>query len=202
MARDAVDHALGENAEQMPSVTHLTPLIGAEAFADARDESRLWQERFGWSVATVDHLLGRYGSKAREIVAICEEDGTMAQSLESAPRYLRAEVVYAATHEGALHLDDVLSRRTHIALELPERGVAAAEEVASILAPFLGWDEGRFDREISEYSALACAESYARELHDDRDATHVFNRAVSKKARFESTVSRSSTGWPDEGMSQ
>ena len=40
--------------------------------------------------------------------------------------YLRAEVVYAVTHEGARHLDDVLTRRTRISIETFDRGVAAA----------------------------------------------------------------------------
>jgi len=194
MARDAVDHALGERAEQTPSVTHLTPITGAEAYTDVKSESRSWQERFGWSVAIVEHLLGRYGSKAREIVAICEEDATNAQPLESAPHYLRADVLYAVTHEGALYLDDVLCRRTHIAMQLPDRGVASVAEVASIVAPVLGWDTDRVDHEISRYLALASAESYARELHDDRDATRLFNGVVSHdQSAYTSVIAETST---------
>ena len=50
------------------------------------------------------------------------------------------EAVYAATHEGALRLEDVLTRRTRISIEERDRGVAAAPVVAGLLAPVLGWD--------------------------------------------------------------
>ena len=52
--------------------------------------------------------------------------------------YLAAEVVHAVTAEGALHLDDVLTRRTRISIEVPDRGEAAAREVADLVAPLLG----------------------------------------------------------------
>ena len=42
--------------------------------------------------------------------------------LEGAEDYLAAEVVYAVTHEGARHLDDVLTRRTRISIETFDRG--------------------------------------------------------------------------------
>ena len=51
---------------------------------------------------------------------------TSAGPLEGADDYLRAEVVYAVTHEGARHLDDVLTRRTRISIETFDRGVTAA----------------------------------------------------------------------------
>ena len=49
------------------------------------------------------------------------------------------EVTYACTHEGALHLDDVLERRTRLALTAPDRGLAAAEPAAAAMAGALGW---------------------------------------------------------------
>jgi glycerol-3-phosphate dehydrogenase len=163
----------------MPSVTSVTPITGAGLYAAAEKESAAWAGHFGWSDTIVEHLLRRYGDRLREIVEICTHDPANAAPLASAPRYLRAEVVHAVSHEGALHLDDVLSRRTHIAAELPERGVSAAEEVAAIVAPILGWDERRREVEVFEYSALATAEANARELHDDRDAARFFMASMS-----------------------
>jgi glycerol-3-phosphate dehydrogenase len=127
-----------------------------------------------------ERLLVSYGDRTGEIVAICEADPANAGPLASSPKYLRAEIVQAITSEGALHLDDVLSRRTHIAFELPERGVSAAEEVTSIMAPLLGWDEATIDHELSEYSALAAGEKAAMELHDDRDALRFFTAQLSQ----------------------
>jgi len=195
MARDAVDHALGERAEQMPSVTDRTPIAGAEHFEEVERESAFWSERFGWNDAMVAHLLRRFGDKAREIVEICEKDEANAKPLGAAPDYLRAEIVHAVTHEGALHIDDILARRTHIAFQVADRGIAAVEEVTSIVAPLLGWDGDRRDREVRKYSTLASAEMYARELHDDRDAIRAFLMHLGRDAEYVGAAGRASIGW-------
>jgi glycerol-3-phosphate dehydrogenase len=67
--------------------------------------------------------------------------------------YLPVELLRAVTHEGATTLDDVLSRRTHIAIEDPEAGTGAAVEVAALVAPVLGWDETRQQEEVAGYRA-------------------------------------------------
>ena len=54
-----------------------------------------------------------------------------AEPLEGAEEFLAAEVVYAVTHEGARHLDDVLTRRTRISIETFDRGVHAAGPAAA-----------------------------------------------------------------------
>ncbi|MBD4603711.1 glycerol-3-phosphate dehydrogenase, partial [Xanthomonas citri pv. citri] len=72
-------------------------------------------------------------------------------------RYLRAEIVYAARAEGVVHLDDVIERRTRLSTEVRDRGVAAAEEIASLVAPELGWDEERIAGEIRAYKNLVAA---------------------------------------------
>ena len=67
------------------------------------------------------------------------EDPELARAARRAPtRYLAAEVRYAALHEGALHVDDVLTRRTHIAFEDFGPRELAADDVARLLAPVLG----------------------------------------------------------------
>ena len=65
----------------------------------------------------------------------------------------RSRSLYAATHEGALHLDDILARRTRISIETWDRGVAAASEVAALVAPVLGWDEAQVAREVAHYTS-------------------------------------------------
>ena len=49
-------------------------------------------------------------------------------------QYLAAEIRYGAEQEGALHLDDLLTRRTRISIESAERGVDAAPTVAALVA--------------------------------------------------------------------
>ena len=74
---------------------------------------------------------------------------------------MSAEVCHAVAYEGALHVDDVLTRRTHIAFEVPDRGHSAADGVAKLMAPVLGWDQAVLDREIAHYRARLEAEAAA-----------------------------------------
>ena len=78
--------------------------------------------------------------------------------------------MYAASHEGALHLDDILARRTRISIETWDRGVAAAEEVADLVAPMLGWDDAAIAREIDHYRKRVEAERESQDQADDLSA--------------------------------
>ena len=80
------------------------------------------------------------------------------------------EARYAATHEGALHLDDVLTRRTRISIETFDRGTVAARPVAKLMGEVLGWDEATFEREIQHYEARVNAERDSQTQPDDLTA--------------------------------
>ena len=77
------------------------------------------------------------------------------------------EVTYACTHEGALHLDDVLERRTRLALTAPDRGLAAAEPAAAVMADALGWSPERTRQEVDAYRARVAAARAAEAERDD-----------------------------------
>lgn len=85
-------------------------------------------------------------------------------------RFTRAEALYAVTDEGALHLDDILTRRTRISIESVHRGTDVAEEVARLVAPELGWSEDDITREVSHYLARVEAERDSQTRPDDRTA--------------------------------
>jgi glycerol-3-phosphate dehydrogenase len=104
------------------------------------------------------HLLSRYGSLFEEVLEPTKLDATLLEKIDPNLPYLRAEIRYAVTHEKALHVSDVLMRRTRIAIEVSDRGVAAARIVAQVMAPLLGWESARSDREISEYDDLVARE--------------------------------------------
>jgi glycerol-3-phosphate dehydrogenase len=65
--------------------------------------------------------------------------------------HLQAEVAWAARHELALSIDDVLARRMRLAQELPDRGASIAPRVAAVLGAELGWDEAQQAAEIDRY---------------------------------------------------
>jgi glycerol-3-phosphate dehydrogenase len=89
--------------------------------------------------------------------------------VDDAP-YLLAEVAYAVTHEGALHIDDVLTRRTRMSIETTHRGVAAAPAVAAVMGDILGWSPATIDREIAHYEARVRAELDSQRQPDDHTA--------------------------------
>lgn len=104
-----------------------------------------------------------------ELSQMKESDPAMAAPVGES-RYSGAEVVYAVTHEGALHLDDILTRRTRISIETPDRGVAVAREVADLVGPHLGWTGQDVAREVEHYLARVEAELDSQTRHDDRTA--------------------------------
>lgn len=173
MAKDAVDFALGARAAQMPSITDRVPLAGAEGHAVLQRQARRHAQKYGWSRMMTDHLLHRYGSLLAELVDAIEEQPDLARPLENAPAYLRAEIAYAATHEGVLHLEDVMLHRTRLIYEQTDRGLGAIEEIADIVAERLGWDAERRTQEITAYRDRCEAEEAASHEADDGSAEAV-----------------------------
>ena len=173
MAKDAVDFALGERAERLPSVTANVPLVGAIGYPGAREHTRTLAKRHGWGDWRISHLLHRYGAEIIQIAQLCTDDPSMAEPLEHAPAYLRAEIAFAVSHEGALHLEDIMARRTRIVYEVPQQGIAAADEIAALAGPMLGWSAEQQAAEVEAYIAWTDAELRAIEQPDDRDAAAV-----------------------------
>ncbi len=171
MAGDAVDAARADlGGGVADSVTDKIPLLGAEGYHALVNQLDRLAARQGLPVWRVTHLLDRYGSLVTELFELAAGDASLFQPLPGAEQYLRVEAVYAATHEGALHLDDLLTRRTRISIETPDRGTAAAAAVAQLVAPHLGWDDARIDDEVAAYRARVAAERESQEEPDDLEA--------------------------------
>ena len=171
MAKDAVDSAVHGLERAVPkSCTERVPLAGADGYFGAFNSRQLTADRTGLHVSKIEHLLGRYGSLSSELLELIAERPELGEPLASAPEYLKAEVYYAASHEGALHLDDVLTRRTRISIEVPDRGDSAAVEVADIIAPLLGWTPEQASQEVEHYRVRVKAERESQEQPDDQTA--------------------------------
>ncbi len=168
MARDAVDAA----ARDLPfavaaSRTAALPLLGAVGLPGAAYRLSVHPGATRLAPETLRHLVGRYGTLATNVLDLVVDEPRLADPLIGAEKYLAAEVRYAALHEGALHVDDVLTRRTHIGFDVPDRGELAVEHVAQLMAPVLGWDQTAIDREITHYRARLVAERAAQSMLDD-----------------------------------
>lgn len=172
MAEDAVDFALGEAAaKSRPSVTESLPLLGADGFAAVRNRSRALGSKHGFDDDRMKHLLARYGSELPEVLATIDADPALGTPLAHAPRFLRAEVRWACTHEGAMHIEDILVARVRLNSEARDRGASVVDEVAEIAAEALGWDEDRVAREKKNYLDRAAAELAAEEQSTDAAAS-------------------------------
>ncbi len=171
MAEDAVNEAVKMLPGSVPnSVTHQTPLIGADGYRALVNNKAKIAADSGLSLDRIDHLLGRYGSAITEILSLIQAQPELGEPLPSAPRYLKAELSYAVSHEGALHLDDILARRTRISIDTWHRGVDSAQEVAELVAPLLGWDDAAVIDEVQHYRARVAAERDSQVQLDDRTA--------------------------------
>lgn len=174
MAKDAIDAAADALDGRVPaSITEDIPLLGAEGYRAAWNRRSRIARAFGVHPTRIEHLLRRYGSLAHEVLDLIRENPELADPLPGADDYLGAEVVYAASHEGALHLDDVLARRTRISIEAWDRGVSAAPVAAALMAGALGWSAERTRTEVDRYLARVAAERASQREFTDEAADRV-----------------------------
>jgi len=151
MAADAIDAAadlLGERSRR--SRTKHLRLFGGEGIdppVAALEPS------------THEHLAGRFGTEADTVRALVADDPLLGEPLVAGLPYLRAEAVYAARHEMAHTLDDVLSRRTRARLLARDDSARAAPAVADLLASELGWSPSERDAHVASYRAAIATES-------------------------------------------
>lgn len=174
MAKDAIDEAVAALDGKVPeSTTEDTALLGAEGYQAAWNKRSKIARAFGVHKVRIEHLLNRYGTLTDELLDLIRDRPELNNPLPGADDYLEAEVVYAATHEAAVHLDDVLARRTRISIEAWDRGVSAAPVAARLMGEVLGWDAARTEQEVSHYLRRVAAERASQQQPDDASADRV-----------------------------
>ena len=170
MARDVVDRVARRLGVRRRSRTAQLPLLGADGYAAAWRDRWYLARRSGAPPGVVEHLLERYGTLAPEVLALTRTAPGLSEQVAGAPEYLAAEIVYGARAEGALHLEDALTRRTRISIETPHRGEESAWHVATLMAGELGWSPADVEREVAHYLARVAAERESQRMPDDRTA--------------------------------
>jgi glycerol-3-phosphate dehydrogenase len=170
MAEDTVDRACESACIDIPATTtDQIPLVGATGYSSMNLRRSELASEYDVSEDEIKRLLRRYGAEVTTVLDLAASDPKLAERLPSGP-YLTAEVQFAVTHEGALHLDDVLARRTRLSIECEDRGTDAAPIVASIMAPLLGWDDVVIANEIDHYNKRVEAELESQRMPNDRTA--------------------------------
>lgn len=178
MAADAVD-AITEfvGKDVGSSVTAELPLLGAGGYRALVNRIPLLASQWKVGEDVVRRLLDRYGSLAGEIMKLAEERPQLATPLIGAEMYLEAEVAYAAAREGALHVEDVLVRRTRVSMECSHRGSESAQRVAEIMGYELGWSQEKIDSEAQLYRERVVAELMSQSSADDNEADALLRSA-------------------------
>ena len=155
MAEDVIDLA-GKELQKVvrSSITDRLPIVGADGYNALVQQIPMIATETGLSEGTVTHLLNRYGSLISEILELIAHDSSLSKSLVADLPYLRAEIHYAVSHEGARSVEDVVSRRTRIGFEAPENGAAFLEEIANIISPLLDWSAKQRAESIGRYKVI------------------------------------------------
>ncbi|MCZ7527503.1 MAG: hypothetical protein M5U14_14635 [Acidimicrobiia bacterium] len=141
MAADAVDAVVEQLGRGGSSRTRRLRLLGSAPATHAPE-----------------HLARRYGSEAAFVLSLLDADPALAAPLVPGLPYLRAEAVHGVRREMARTLDDVLSRRTRARLLGRDATAAAADDVAGLLAPELGWSDDDRSAEAAVYRAAVAHE--------------------------------------------
>src|SRR2546421_7065560 len=154
MASDTIDAVLGAESRSRPSGTSQLHLVGALPRPELDALAARLAATNGLDPVLTARLVDRHGSEAEAVVALGRELKLLTPLAPDAQN-LEAEVAWAARHELALSVDDVLARRTRLAQERPDRGEAFAPRVAKILGHELGWSARRQAQETTAYLASA-----------------------------------------------
>lgn len=155
MAQDVVDHLVEADGSGARCTTASVDLGATGTRREGDTRMRLVGARHGVDPVVCSALFHRHGARAPDVLAACldEPDG-LAPLVEGLP-YRRGEVRWAVRHELARTVDDVLSRRTRVALRDAAAGGPAIAYVASVLAEELGIDT---DEQVADYRAAVAAE--------------------------------------------
>jgi glycerol-3-phosphate dehydrogenase len=164
MARQAVNETLklldqlGETVAATRTSTKARPLPGAEGLPQLGLEGvaaigRGLMAELGLDVDTATHLCGVYGARAPLLGALIAADRTLGDRLDPELPYVWAEIAFAAGHDLARTVEDVLARRVPLLLVGRDQGLGVCERVADRLGAQLGWSAAQRARMLDEYRA-------------------------------------------------
>ena len=162
MAADAVDAAVKDlEGPVSKSSTKSIPLIGAVGYRNLVKQIAALAQSYSVSTLCVERMLNRYGSLISDIFQLISKDPSLAVEVVPGAGYIKAEVLYAATHEGARTLKDILARRLRIAMESSDHGLLVIQEIAELVAPTLEWSAEDIALAIADYKQYIAVEMAA-----------------------------------------
>ena len=177
MAVDTIDMvAEGLGRTVAPSCTEDVTVVGSEDWPSFADRAEELSAEWNLPEPLITRLLWRHGSRIGDVLAMTKENPSLNEVI--AELYLSAEIVHAARHEGALHLEDVLARRLRISIESEARGTLVADAAADLMAVELGWTDATKAEETAAWHQRVKAERAANDAPDDASADALRRGAI------------------------
>jgi glycerol-3-phosphate dehydrogenase len=153
MAQDTLDTLELHGLNVRASVTDHLPLAGADGYGHWERTLPDEAARRGLDADVAAHLLHSYGSDAPLILEMIDNDALLAARMAPDLPVIFAEALFAARHEMAMTVEDILARRTRLSLIDRAHGLPVAPDVAAILGDALGWDAAERVRQVEAYRA-------------------------------------------------
>lgn len=163
MAQDLIDKVLSVSpslkATKVSPCSTLDIALHGKAGHSVNLPIRLAQE-FSLPRGLANHLSSRFGGHAREVSRIAKEErgpanaSDLSQPVVSGHAYIRAEVVFAARHEMAMTVEDVIARRLRLAFLNKADAQRAIEPVADLMAKELRWTSAKRRQEVARAHAF------------------------------------------------
>jgi glycerol-3-phosphate dehydrogenase len=149
--QEAVERAAQAlRAKLKPSLTHDLPLPGAPVGSKWEDYSRTeageLSVRFKVPLPSAEWLVSMHGVQAREVLELAEREPSLTKPLERGLPVLKAQALWAAQNEDAVHLSDFFLRRSFLGL-VPTTA-AALSAAAKVMGKELGWSQIRRESEV------------------------------------------------------
>lgn len=148
-SEEVTDKALAFLGRQRLKNTHDLPIGGGRGYPRSDEEyTRQLEGLAAWTALDrnfLNVLFERYGTRAEAVATFIKRGGDT--PLKFAAGYTKREIMFLAQHEKAVHLDDMLLRRTMLAM-LGRLTREAVNEIADAMAEPLGWDRERKNAEV------------------------------------------------------
>jgi glycerol-3-phosphate dehydrogenase len=152
MAKDVVDRVVERDGRKARCRTDEIPLGGTRPLDRVCAEVLAAAGTLGLDARVADGLVRQHGERAHEVLSLVAADPSLGEVLSPSAPHVLADVVHAARVEGAVTLDDVLSRRMRLSLRAKDAGLPAAPRAARLLAAETGRDQAWAAAQVAAYA--------------------------------------------------
>ncbi|MBN1573494.1 MAG: glycerol-3-phosphate dehydrogenase/oxidase [Deltaproteobacteria bacterium] len=155
LARQVVDMTYKKLGKEPPEcLTDTTPLYGGGTGPfNSYLNKEIKKHKREYPKDVVENLIHQYGTEHGRIMVKTETEPGLKDKIAPNRPDILAQVAYAVTDEMALHLDDVVFRRTGLGT-VGNPGEAALKKCADVMGELLDWDKTEKKREmgwVNEY---------------------------------------------------